>query len=317
MEVSVIICTYNRAGFLKSCIDSILSNTYPDFGLTIVDQSENNETKNLVNEYARYDNRIKYLCSKKGRTRALNLGIRRTIGEVIAKTDDDCVVSQDWIEKIVSFFALHPDAAIVLGDVIPGEYDASTEVIPMCRSRNRKYFGTLSMRKGIGMGANMSIKRWVFEKVGWFDEVLGSPVHLKSSDDWDFFYRTLAKGYSIYDTNLIKVQHNGRRNFEEAKKLWRGYQITTTAFLVKNLRCGDFTALLVLIGTTWMKFYELVWSAKFVSKSESLLSSLKSKLGKFLFCLLGIYGAFSWTFIGILKSLEYSVDKDKRLFIEK
>jgi len=65
MKVSVIVCTYNCAGLLKSAIDSILSNSYPDFELVIVNQSENYETKNLVNEYARYDNRIKYLHSKK------------------------------------------------------------------------------------------------------------------------------------------------------------------------------------------------------------------------------------------------------------
>jgi len=317
MKVSVIIATYNHSGSLKSAIESVLSNTYPNFDLTIADQSENYETKNLVNEYAGYDKRIKYLYSKKGKCKALNFAIRQTMGEIIAITDDDCVVASDWIEKIVSVFELHPDAAIVLGDVIPGEHDPSKELIPGCRSRNRKYLGALSMKKGIGMGANMSVKRWVFEKVGYFDESMGPGTRLGPSDDWDFAYRTLANGYSIYDTNLVKVQHNGLRNFKEAEGLWKRYQISTTAFFVKNLRCGDFTALLVLIGTTWMKFYELVWSAKFVSKSKSLLRILKRKLDKCLYCILGIYKLLLWTFIGILKSLEYSVDKDKRLFIEK
>ena len=64
MKVSVIICTYNRLIFLKSAIESILSNTYPDFDLTIIDQSENNDMKNLVNEYKRGNNRIKYLHSE-------------------------------------------------------------------------------------------------------------------------------------------------------------------------------------------------------------------------------------------------------------
>jgi len=317
MKVSAIVWTYNRAGLLKSAIDSILSNSYPDFELVIVDQSENNETKNLINEYTRHDNRIRYLRSEKGKSRALNLGIKETKGEIIALTDDDCTVSQNWIEKIVSVFELHPDAAIVFGDVVPGEHDPSKEVIPCCRSRNRKYLGALSMKKGIGMGANMSVKRWVFEKVGYFDENLGAGACLRASNDWDFAYRTLAKGYSIYDTNLVKAQHNGRRNFAEAKKLWKRYQISTTAFLVKNLRCGDFTAPLVLIGTAWMKFYELVWSAQFVFKSKSSLRIFKLKLDKCLYCILSIYKLLIWTFIGILKSFQYFLDRDKRLFIEK
>ena len=62
--MSAIVCTYKRAGLLKSATDSILSNSYPDFDLMIVDQSENYETKNLVNEYKRGNNRIKYLRSE-------------------------------------------------------------------------------------------------------------------------------------------------------------------------------------------------------------------------------------------------------------
>ena len=78
MRVSVVISTCNRPRLLKSAIESILSNTYPDFDLVIVDQSESNETKNLVNEYAKYDNRIKYLWSEKGKSGALNLVIKDT-----------------------------------------------------------------------------------------------------------------------------------------------------------------------------------------------------------------------------------------------
>jgi len=78
MKVSVVINTYNRPKLLKSAVESVLANNYPDFNLIIVDQSNNNETKNLVNEYARYGNRIKYLWSEKGKSGALNLVIKNT-----------------------------------------------------------------------------------------------------------------------------------------------------------------------------------------------------------------------------------------------
>ena len=157
MRVSVVISTYNRPRLLKSVIESILSNTYPDFDLVIVDQSESNETKNLVNEYARYDNRIKYLWSEKGKSKALNLEIKDTKGEIIALTDDDCVVAQDWIEKIVSFFDMHPDAAVILGDVIPGEPSSSGILCPWYNSANRKYVGVFSMMDILGLGAKLKV----------------------------------------------------------------------------------------------------------------------------------------------------------------
>lgn len=312
MKVSVIICTYNRSAFLKSCIDSILSNTYPDSEFLIVDQSENDETKNLVNEYKRNDNRIKYLHSERGKSRALNLGIKETKGEIIALTDDDCVVPRDWIEKIVSFFKLHPDTAIVFGDVIEKEIDPAKGIglTPHHYSKNRKYSGVYSMKKGIGMGANMAIKRWVFEKVGCFDENLGPGTDLKASVDWDFAYRTLAKGLIIYDTDLLKVEHSGSRNLKEAVRLGRSYHVSTTAFLVKNLRCGDVNAISLLL---WISFTHCRWSLIIIRSITKRLS----KIPRFLYYILSICIILLWTVIGVLESFQYSVDKDKRLFIKK
>jgi len=309
MKVSVIVCTYNRAGLLKSCIDSILSNTYPDFDLMIVDQSENDESKNSVNEYERDDNRIKYLRSEKGKSRALNLGIKKTKGEIIALTDDDCIVPRDWIEKIVLVFRLFPDAAIIFGDLIAREHDSSKEFIPEYYSMNKKFSGVLSMKKGIGKGANMVIKKSVFEKVGCFDENLGPGTDLRASVDWDFTYRTLAKGLIIYDTDLLKVKHLGSRNLKEATRLGRNYHVSTTAFLIKNLRCGDVNAIFLLL---WIIFIHCRTSVKIIRS----ITKWPSKIPRFLYGILSICRTLFWTVIGVVKSFRYSVNKDKRLFIK-
>jgi glycosyltransferase involved in cell wall biosynthesis len=310
MKVSVIVSTYNRSTFLKSAIDSILSNTYPDFGLTIVDQSENNETKNLVNQYKRDDNRIKYLRSEKGKSRALNLGIKETEGEIIALTDDDCIVPRDWIEKIVLVFRLFPDAAIIFGDLIAREHDSSKEFIPEYFSMNKKFSGVLSMKKGIGKGANMAIKKSLFEKVGCFDENLGPGMDLRASEDWDFTYRTLAKGLIIYDTDLLKVKHLGSRNLREAIRLAKSYHVSTTAFLIKNLRCGDVNAIFLLL---WIIFIHCRAGVKIIGS----ITKWPLKIPRFLYGILSICRTLFWTVIGVLKSFQYSVDKEMRLFVLK
>lgn len=310
MKVSVIICTYSRSILLKSAIDSVLSNTYPDFDLAIVDQSENDESKNLVNEYKTNDNRIKYLRSEKGKARALNLGIKETKGEIIALTDDDCIVPRDWIEKIVLVFRLFPDAAIIFGDLIAREHDSSKEFIPEYYSMNNKFSGVLSMKKGIGKGANMAIRKSVFEKVGCFDENLGPGTDLRGSVDWDFTYRTLAKGLIIYDTNLLKVRHLGLRNLKETIRLGKSYHVSTTALLIKNLRCGDVNAIFLLF---WIIFIHCRVGLK-ITRS---ITKWPLKIPRFLYGLLSICMILFWTVIGVLKSFQYSTDKDKRLFIKK
>ena len=54
----------------------------------------------------------------KGKTKALNLGIKNNSGEIIAMTDDDFTVSKDWIEKIIEAFQNNPDIGIVFGSVV-------------------------------------------------------------------------------------------------------------------------------------------------------------------------------------------------------
>jgi glycosyltransferase involved in cell wall biosynthesis len=310
MRVSIIICTYSHSILLKSAIDSILSNTYPDFDLTIVDQSENNETENLVNEYAKYGKRIKYLRSRRGKSRAVNLGIKEARGEIIALTDDDCIVSRDWIEKIVLVFRLFPDAAIIFGDLIAQKHESSKEFIPEYYSMNKKFSGVLSMKKGIGKGANMAIKKSVFEKVGCFDENLGPGTDLRASEDWDFTYRTLAKGLIIHDTDLLKVKHLGSRNLKEAIKLGKSYHVSTTAFLIKNLRCGDINAIFLLL---WIIFVHCHTGVKIIRS----ITKWPLKIPRFLYGILSICRTLFWTVIGVLKSFQYSVDKEMRLFILK
>jgi len=142
MKVSIIIPTYERPISLKSVIDSVLSNTYPDFDLVIVDQSENDETKNLVNEYTRHDDRIKYLRSERGKARAVNKGIRNSDGEFIAITDDDCKAFPDWIENIVSVFEKYRNADIIFGNVlVPDGADSLKGVTPYHYAKNSWFIG--------------------------------------------------------------------------------------------------------------------------------------------------------------------------------
>ena len=119
MKVTVLVCTRNRPEMIEPCIVSILKNAYPDFELLIIDQSTDRKTEQIVKQYMPKDKRLRYTHMEgKGKTRALNLGIRNSSGDIVATTDDDCTVSREWIEKIVESFKNNPDVGIVYGKVI-------------------------------------------------------------------------------------------------------------------------------------------------------------------------------------------------------
>jgi len=59
--VSVIIPTYNRANLLPRAIKSVLNQTFKDFELIIVDDGSTDNTEEVIKEFQRKDERIKYI----------------------------------------------------------------------------------------------------------------------------------------------------------------------------------------------------------------------------------------------------------------
>ena len=90
--ISVIIPTFNRASLLKKAIESVLSQTYKDFELIVIDDGSSDETPSLISSYA---SSIKYIKqNNKGPAGARNVGIKNSSGEFVAFLDSD-----DWWDK--------------------------------------------------------------------------------------------------------------------------------------------------------------------------------------------------------------------------
>ena len=72
--VSAVICTRNRPDKIGNAVETVLANTYPNFDLTIIDQSTNDETETIVRRIGERDGRVRYQrMSKSGLSRAYNL----------------------------------------------------------------------------------------------------------------------------------------------------------------------------------------------------------------------------------------------------
>lgn len=106
-KVSVIIPTYNREKYIERAINSVLSQTYKDFEILIVDDGSTDHTKKKVLEFG---NSIQYIYQKnQGPSAARNKGIQLSQGEYIAFLDsDDCFLPQK-LERQLKFIDEHPD----------------------------------------------------------------------------------------------------------------------------------------------------------------------------------------------------------------
>ena len=104
-QISVVICTRNRGASIVQTLESVFANKHPSFEVIVVDQSTNDETKQAIAPYQQ-DPCFHYICSDTiGTGRSRNIGLHAARGEIVAYTDDDCIVPVDWLEQLEPFFS--------------------------------------------------------------------------------------------------------------------------------------------------------------------------------------------------------------------
>ena len=103
---SVIIPTYNRARMVDRAIQSVLSQTYQDFEIIVVDDASTDNTQEVVKECMFRDKRVRYIKHEKnkGGSAARNTGIKNEHGEYVGFLDSDDEWLPTKLEKQIELF---------------------------------------------------------------------------------------------------------------------------------------------------------------------------------------------------------------------
>lgn len=216
--ISVVIATFHRADYLEKCLKSILSNSYNNYEIIIVDQGRDGKTKKLVNEQFINNKKTKYIHTDIiGLSHARNIGFENAKGEIIAFIDDDAVAAKDWLRAYANAFTeIKPAPGIVGGKLIP-EWEIP---FPSWYPEERIHLLSLydigdESRKypegHLPPGANFAVSRDVIEKIGGFDRRLGFDEKrnnpLIAGEESLFAFKAKEEGYSIYYFPEAQVNH--------------------------------------------------------------------------------------------------------------
>ena len=115
-KVSIILPTYNGAKYIKRAIDSILSQSFSDWELLIIDDGSVDNTNDIIQKYMVNDSRIFLYKNEKnlGVQKSANKGLSVAKGEYIARIDDDDIwIDKDKLRKQVQFLDRNLDYVIV------------------------------------------------------------------------------------------------------------------------------------------------------------------------------------------------------------
>jgi glycosyltransferase involved in cell wall biosynthesis len=236
---SVVLCTRNRGKLLRPALRSVLANDHPSFRVFVVDQSTNDESEESVVDL-RGDPRLTYVRSQTvGLSRARNIGLRMAETPVVAFTDDDTEVPQDWLVTMQRVLDEHPRAALVYCSVLAGPHDPLAGFVPVYECHGTRIVRTIEAKRAArGMGAGLAARRDILMKLDGFDEELGAGGRFPSCEDWDMTIRALLANFEVCETDRTFVVHHGFRTWPEVKALSRQTWTGMGAAFAKPLRAG-------------------------------------------------------------------------------
>jgi glycosyltransferase involved in cell wall biosynthesis len=243
MMISVVIPTYGRPTSALECIENILNSCYSEYEVLIVDQGP---VRGLETELtARYKGmpNIRYFCLEPaGLSKARNLGLQQSRGDIVALIEDDVIVDPNWLEAIArTFKATVPRPVLIGGRILPiwpgpkprwfpaereflfGVYDIGDEARPF-------------PERDLPIGTNMAGLRKAIIDLGGFDEQLGPADSRKwgmlTGEDSMLGQRCRDAGHLIYYQPTAVVWHripasNLTPGYFLRRHFWEGVTVVT------------------------------------------------------------------------------------------
>jgi glycosyltransferase involved in cell wall biosynthesis len=205
-RVSVVIPTYNRAHLIGESIQSVLTQTFRDFELIVVDDGSSDDTETVVRRFG--DPRIRYTYQEnKGISGAQNTGIRTAKGGYIAFLGSDDLWLPALLQLEVEILGSNPDVGLAYAKAQAIDTDGNLK--SQISGTSQKYPGdTLKSALYGNFVCTIAalMRRECFDRVGLFDETLKARV------DYDMWIR-MAKHYRFAYLDRVLAHfriHSGR-----------------------------------------------------------------------------------------------------------
>jgi glycosyltransferase involved in cell wall biosynthesis len=177
--VSIILPTFNRGKYITDAIESVLSMSFKDWELIIVDDGSKDQTNIIIRKYLE-DKRIHYLYKEinQGQSFARNLGLQKSKGKYIAYIDSDNTYSSDFMSLAIEFLEKNKNCDLVYGSLSTSLHGENNKPILF------KEFSRRQLLEDNYIDLNTVIhRRKLYELFGGFDESIDQSV------DWDLILK--------------------------------------------------------------------------------------------------------------------------------
>ncbi len=213
-KASVVVCAYNAAATIAACLESLKSQSYPDYETIVVDDGSTDATAQIVEasqtRLIRGDHR--------GLGAARNAGIEVASGDIVAFIDADARADADWLYHLVEAITRRDAAAAGGPNFAPEDADSAYAFAPGIPREVRGEGDQLTQL----CGCNMAITKTALQNVGGFD-----PMFIAAGDDVDLSWRLTelpeGKRAPIVNAPGAVVIHQRRTGLFDYLRQQRGY----------------------------------------------------------------------------------------------
>jgi glycosyltransferase involved in cell wall biosynthesis len=267
---SVIMPVFNREKVVLNAVSSILTQTFSDFELIVVDDASSDDTVQILESITDERLSIISLEENRGAAYARNAGIRKSTGNYITFLDSDDTLEPEYLnETYKKLKASNADVGFVWCGTRYYEVskEGATKIVE--RIWNPKIisspYHTFLKNLHIGIGCGVTFKKEIFDKVGYFNE------QLPAAEDTDFFLRVSQQyNFGVIEKILVNIYKIGTdRVSTRFNNLSKAYQI----FIPPHLNAIESDKELRV-----KYYYKLCWLSYYDNKKQSARMYFKKVL---------------------------------------
>jgi hypothetical protein len=213
--VSVVMAVYNGDRFLRQAIDSILTQSFTDFELIVIDDASTDGTPQILDSYS--DSRIVRLTNRQniGQTRSLNKGLAVSRGAFIARHDADDISHPNRLQEQVAYMMANPALGLLGTDyhiIDENGQILETNILPVTNDE----LNTRLLEGNIFCHGSVIMKKEMVDKVGGYHE------GFRVTQDFDLWLRLAEHGEIA---NLARPLYQFRFDSNSVSRKKRGLQL--------------------------------------------------------------------------------------------
>jgi len=218
LQVSAVVCTHNRATYLRRALASLAEQTLAAslFEIVVVDNASTDATRDVVEHELGSVARLRYVYEPQlGVSHARNRGWREARAPLVAFLDDDAIAPPDWLARIVACFeSLDPKPGCLGGPVEPIWEVPRPDWLP---DALLPYLTVLDLDQGAGpmprgkflYGTNSVFPRERLADIGGYSPGLGPIGSWQRSGEDTFVQKQLrARGFELRYDPALRVRHH-------------------------------------------------------------------------------------------------------------